>query len=99
MGMGIVSVHYKVGIHTTGIQMTEKEYSGYYIKKYKKHWFLIGKFISANKVDDETYRFVININIPNTGPLDTDKERSMALLGIKRQKVKVLDIGVGDLRC
>lgn len=24
MGMGIVSVHYKVGIHTTGIQMTEK---------------------------------------------------------------------------
>jgi len=29
MGMGIVSVHYKVGIHTTGIQMTEKGYRGY----------------------------------------------------------------------
>tara|TARA_Y100000389_G_C17287413_1_gene426195 strand:- start:110 stop:526 length:417 start_codon:yes stop_codon:yes gene_type:complete len=88
LGMGIVSVLYKVGIHTTGIQMIEKGYTGYYIKKYKKHWFLIGMFISANKVDDETYRFVINTNIPNTGPMDTDKERSMARLGYKKTKGK-----------
>lgn len=88
LGMGIVSVLYKVGAHINGIQMIEKGYDGYYINKYKNHWYLIGKFISANKVDDQTYRLVINTNVPNTGPLDTDKERSMARLGYKKAKGK-----------
>tara|TARA_B100000401_G_C52176944_1_gene425971 strand:+ start:33 stop:458 length:426 start_codon:yes stop_codon:yes gene_type:complete len=81
IGMGIVSVLYKVGSHRKGIEMIEKGTSGFYIQKEKNYWNLIGKFVSATRIDNETYQFIINTNIPNTGPLDTDKRRSMVMLG------------------